>query len=124
MRTSGVDGFAYQRMEKERSQLVDWTGACERIRNTPIPFVMAIKTRRFIFIFLLLLPFAVIQKAGLFTPFIMMITSYPLFCLDEIGVELQNPFAKMNLSHLPLNDICKNIEKTILSLEYPEHSER
>ena len=41
----------------------------------------------------------------------------PLFSLDEIGVELQNPFSPRNLSHLPLPGICRTIELNVLSLE-------
>lgn len=117
MREDGLDGFAFQQLEKERALLIDAIGACERIKSTPIPLVLAIKTRRFILLFLTLLPFALYDKVDVITPFIMMLTAYPLFCLDEIGVELQNPFAKENLSHLPLNALCQKIEATVLSIE-------
>ena len=38
-------------------------------------------------------------------PFIMMMVVYPLIALEQIGVELQNPFATRNMSHLPLDEI-------------------
>lgn len=116
LRKKGLDDFSFHRADRERSMLIDAIGACERIRSTPIPFVLAIKTRRFIFLFLMLLPFALIAKVGWMTPFIVMLTSYPLFCLDQIGIELQNPFSLHNLSHLPLNTICQNIENNVLAL--------
>jgi predicted membrane chloride channel (bestrophin family) len=31
-------------------------------------------------------------------------------------VELQNPFSKKRLSHLPLNDICDAIQENLLAL--------
>lgn len=117
MRKEGFDDFAFHRAERERSLLIDAIGACERIKNTPIPLVLAIKTRRFIFLFLLLLPVALRSDLGWLTPFVMCLTAYPLFSLDEIGVELQNPFAKTNLSHLPLDTICKTIEGNVLELK-------
>jgi putative membrane protein len=43
--------------------------------------------------------------------------AYALFSLDQIGVELQNPFSVKNLSHLPLDDICCTIENNVLDLE-------
>ena len=122
MRGHGLDGFAFQRAETERSVLIDAIGACERIKTTPIPFVLAIKTRRFISLFLILLPLALIPEVGMAAPFITMLTAYPLFSLDQIGIELQNPFAKENLSHLPIGMICSKIEKQVLSLE-PEEVE-
>jgi len=48
------------------------------------------------------------------------LAAYPLFSLDEIRAELQNPFSPRNLSHLPLTNICTNIEKSVLSLEKEE----
>lgn len=117
MRKEGLDDFAFQLTERERALLIDAIGACERIRNTPIPLVLAIKTRRFILLFLLLLPLALVERVGWLTPLVVSLASYPLFSLDEIGAELQNPFSQRNLSHLPLNTICTTIEKNVLSLE-------
>lgn len=117
MRAAGLDDFAFQRAERERALLIDAIGACERIRNTPIPLVLAIKTRRFILLFLLLLPLALIDRAGWWTPLVVSLAAYPLFSLDEIGAELQNPFSPRNLSHLPLDGICTTIEANVMSLE-------
>ena len=116
LRKTGFDSFAYLRAETERSQLMDAIGACERIRNTRMPLVLAIKTRRFIFLFLLLLPFALVDRAGIFTALVVALVAYPLFSLDEIGAELQNPFSQRNLSHLPLETICRNIAGNVMGL--------
>ena len=123
LRQRGLDDFSFQRAERERSLLIDAIGACERILTTPIPLVMAIKTRRFILLFLLLLPFALIEQVGILTPLIMALTSYPLLCLDEIGIELQSPFMEENLSHLPLNTLCQKIEKNVLDIPYQVEEE-
>ena len=121
LREHGLDDFAFQRAERERALLIDAIGACERIRNTPIPLALAIKTRRFILLFVALLPFALIDRMGyLYIPFVVGIVSYPLFALDEIGAELQNPFSPRNVSHLPLNGICDTIEENVLSLRSSE----
>lgn len=123
LRSQGLDDFAFQRAERERAILIDDIGACERIRNTPMPLVLAIKTRRFIFLFLLLLPLALLERTDWLTPLVVALASYPLFSLDEIGAELQNPFSPRNLSHLPLNQICHTIEANVLSLEAQEGGE-
>jgi ion channel-forming bestrophin family protein len=116
LKEEGLDSHAFLRAETERSMLIDWIGACERIRNTSMPLVLAIKSRRFILLFVTLLPLALAQRLGWMTPFIVALASYPLFSLDEIGAELQNPFSKKNLSHLPLDEICKNISGNVLGL--------
>lgn len=117
LRSKGLDDFSFQRAERERAILIDDIGACERIANTPMPLVIAIKTRRFLFLFVLLLPLALIERAEWLTPLVVALASYPLFSLDEIGAELQNPFSPRNFSHLPLPAICENIEKNVLSLD-------
>jgi putative membrane protein len=117
LRDQGLDEYAFQRAERERALLIDDIGACERILTTPMPLVLAINIRRFIFMFLLLLPLALVDRATYLTPLVVALTSYPLLSMDEIGVELQNPFSPMHLSHLPLGRICKTIERNVLSLE-------
>lgn len=123
MKKEGLEGFSFHQAEKERSLLIDAIGACERIKGTPIPLVLAIKIRRFILLFLSLLPFALVSELGWLTPLITSLTVYPLFCLDEIGVELQNPFSEKSLSHLPLGKICDTIQRNILSLKDSELGE-
>ncbi len=108
-----MDSFSFLQAERLRALILDCHGACERILKTPIPFVMAVKSRRFIFLFLLALPFAIVSTSIYVNPFITALVAYALFSLDQIGVELQNPFSEENLSHLPLNSICTSIEKNI-----------
>lgn len=116
MRSQGLSNAAFHRAETERSLLIDAIGACERIRSTRMPLALAIKTRRFIFLFLLLLPFALVERSGWLAPLVVALAAYPLFSLDEIGAELQNPFSLRNLNHLPLDTICLNIADNIKAM--------
>lgn len=105
-----IDGFVFEKLEGQRILLIDHMGGCERILKTPMPVVYAIKARRFILIFLLLLPFSLIENLGFSAVFIYLLVAYPLLSLDRIGIELQNPFDTQNLSHLPLHTICDSIK--------------
>ena len=116
LRKNGLDDFAFQRAERERALLIDAIGACERIRNTPIPFAIAIIVRRFILLFLLLLPLGLVDRVVWLTPVVVALVAYPLFYLDELGAELQNPFSPRNLSHLPLKSICLTIQSSVKML--------
>lgn len=109
----GLDSFAFLRAQEQIEHLIDAQGACERILKTPMPFVMAVKSRRFILFFLLMLPFALANVSIFLTPLIAGIVSYAIFSLDQIGMELQNPFSTTNLSHLPLDNICDLIYKNV-----------
>ena len=114
VRQNQLDRFAFIQAEKERAQLIDHVGACERILKTPLAQVFSIKIRRFLFLYLAALPIAIVDKTGLSTPLVMLLVAYPLLSLDQIGIELQNPFSKRRLSHLPLEDICNTIEGNVL----------
>ena len=111
-----LDVIVFREFEKQRGLLIDHLGGCERILKTPMPLVYAIKTRRFILIYLLLLPFSLIAQAGLMSAFIALLVAYPLLSLDGIGLELQNPFSERNLSHLPLGMICEGIRSNAATL--------
>lgn len=115
---SRMDGFAFIQVDKERATLIDHIGACERILKTPLPLVYTIKIRRFIMLFLLTLPFALLHRmsGGWMIPMITILVAYPLISLDQIGIELQNPFSKSNLGHLPLDEISGTIERNVFGL--------
>ena len=126
---AGMPPWAFYECERQRSILVDHLGGCERILKTPLPRSMAIKVRRFILLFLVTLPFALLHSLNIsydvafgltmrecMVPIFVMLTAYPLLALDRIGMELQNPFDRRRLDHLPLDQICMTIEKNLLEL--------
>jgi putative membrane protein len=122
----GMDAFGFLQADRERALLIDHIGACERILKTPLPLVYAIKIRRFIVLFLLTLPFVLLHKipTDWLIPIVTMLVAYPLISLDQIGVELQNPFSVANLSHLPLDDIAGTIERNLAGvLKAPDFSD-
>lgn len=111
-----LDGFAFKQLDRERALLIDHIGACERILKTPLAFAYAATIRRFIVLYLVLVPFGLLESVGWLTPVVTMFVSYPILALDYIGTELQNPFSKRSLSHLPLDEITANIEANLFAL--------
>jgi ion channel-forming bestrophin family protein len=114
--TDGMGEMSLHRAEQERARLIDHVGGCERILKTPLPVAYSIEIRQFIFVFLVALPFGILQKADWLTPLVTALVAFPILALDEIGVELQNPFSTDRLNHLPLDDICTQLERNLLSL--------
>ncbi|MBA2115495.1 bestrophin family protein [Bremerella alba] len=104
-----LDRFYFLQAESERARLIDHIGGCERILRTPLASAFSIKIRRFLFLYLMFLPVAIVDAAGMATPLIVFLVAYPLLALDQIGVELENPFSKQRLNHLPLNQISETI---------------
>jgi putative membrane protein len=112
----GMDRFACLRAEEERAKLIDHYGGCERILKTPLPVAYSIQVRQFVFVFLVTLPFGILASLDWLTPVVTMLVAYPILALDEIGVQLQNPFSKAHLNHLPLDEICRGLEGNLMAL--------
>jgi putative membrane protein len=111
-----MDRFAFKEAEEQRTMLIDHVGACERILKTPLAKALSVKIRRFLFLYLIALPFGIFDRVDFLTPIIVMLVAYPLLALDQISVELQNPFSLSRVSHLPLDDICRTIQSNLLAL--------
>ncbi|AUX22879.1 hypothetical protein SOCEGT47_033950 [Sorangium cellulosum] len=115
-----MPSMAFYSAEYERARLIDHVGGCERILKTPMPRVHTIKLRRFLVLYLLVLPPAVAGQLWWTPALVTILVAYPLLAIDQIAVELENPFSKRNLSHLPLEDICSTVEANLLDLLGPE----
>lgn len=131
-RSLGMDGFAFQKSEEQRSSLIDHLGGCERILKTPLARSGAIQVRQFIFLLLFTLPVGLMQafeavpanpssmmqdmnQVWIVSLYVMLL-AYPLLSLDRIGMELQNPFSTQRIDFLPLDSICTSIERNVLEL--------
>jgi ion channel-forming bestrophin family protein len=111
-----MDGYAFLETDRERAQIIDHLGGCERILKTPYPLVHTIKLRRFILLYLLGLPLAIASSSEALMGAVTMLVAYPLLAIDHISQEIENPFAKDRASHLPLDAICRTIEGNLLAL--------
>jgi putative membrane protein len=115
-RPDGLDGFAFLEADRQCELLIDDIGACERIHKTPLAYPYAVMIRRFIVVYLVLVPFGLVASAGWATPAVTLFIAAPILALDHIGTELQNPFSESSLGHLPLDEICSNIEANLFAL--------
>jgi|CXWL01.1.fsa_nt_gi putative membrane protein len=84
-------------------------GRCERIKTTPLPRQYAFFTRSFVWIFVLLLPFGLVQHLGwIALPIYILLAS--IFTITErIGKRTEEPFER-KLEDVPMSSICRNIE--------------
>lgn len=94
------------------SQFTDICGGCERIRNTPIPYSYSAFIKKFIFIYVITLPFGWVFSLGYFVIPIVPFILYVLASLELIAEEIENPF-NTDANDLPVDEICNNIEKHV-----------
>ncbi|MBW4649652.1 MAG: hypothetical protein KME06_13315 [Kastovskya adunca ATA6-11-RM4] len=97
------------------NSMVDNLGGCERILKTPIPLAYAIHLKQLLLLYCLLLPFQVVEALGLLTGAIVALVSFTLFGIEEIGVEIENPFG-YDSNDLPLDAMCATMERNIEDL--------
>lgn len=99
-------------LSAEVSQFTDICGGCERIRNTPIPYSYSAFIKKFIFIYVITLPFGWVFSLGYFVIPIVPFILYVLASLELIAEEIENPF-NTDANDLPVDEICNNIEKHV-----------
>jgi len=95
----------------EINKLMDVTGGCERIKNTPIPFTYSVFIKKFIFIYVMLFPIVYSTQLFFIIIPVTMFILYVLASIELIAEEIENPF-NGDESDLPLDAIVKNIGKS------------
>jgi len=100
-----------QVMDANLSTFNDVLGACERILKTPIPFAYAQHIKTFLVMFCFSAPFAIVGDMKWYTPIAAGILAFAMFGIDEIGVEIEDPFGH-DPNDLPLDAIGEGIELT------------
>jgi putative membrane protein len=90
-------------------------GACERIKNTPIPLSYSSFIKKFIFIYCITLPIGyVFSLHFLVIPFVMFVF-YILASLEVIAEEIEDPFG-VDANDLPIDRICAGIQLSASAL--------
>lgn len=105
----GINDNAQLMLEQTISEINQAGGVCERLIATPIPLSFSRHSSRSIMIWLLTLPFALssITTGWTLLP-LMFCVSYLILGVDEIGIQIEEPFAT-----LPLTPLCKIIERDL-----------
>ena len=106
LRQANIDPIDRARIDTSISVLVDLTGACERIFKSPVPLVYTRHTSRFLATFLVFLPFGIWPVMGNSwnhwgTVPVTDVIAFFLLGIEEIGIQIEEPF-----SILPLEALC------------------
>jgi len=99
-------------INEELTALTDICGACERIKNTPIPFSYSVFLKKFIFFFIMTLPIALVFTLSYWCVPITAFIFYVLTSLELIAEEIEDPFG-CDENDLPLDRISANIRQSV-----------
>lgn len=109
-RDAGLLGeYQHIALDQNIQSLIDCLGGCERIHRTPLPFAYVVHLRRALIIYCYSLPLILLPVFGWATIVVTLLLSYVLLGIEEIGVEISDPFGTDD-NDLPLERLCATIE--------------
>lgn len=83
----------YLALNTELSNFMEICGACERIKNTPIPFSYSGFIKKFVFFYVMSLPFGFGKSLGYIGVPVVVFIFYVLASLELIAEEIEDPFS-------------------------------
>jgi putative membrane protein len=109
MREGAIDGYALLAFEHNLNALSEVIGGCERLATTPLPFSYSVMIHRTVDLFCALLPFGLVDGAGLLTPLFALLLAYAFMALEAIAAQIEDPFG-LEENDLALNSMCEALE--------------
>ena len=102
---------SYLAMLNDLNQFTDICGGCERIKNTPIPYTYNIFIKKFIFIYVITMPFA-FEDLGYSSIGITLLVFYAFASLEMIAETIEDPFGKDH-DDLPTDNLAATIKGNV-----------
>lgn len=113
--TQKITGDQLIVLNAEIQSFTDICGACERIKNTPIPFSYSTFLKKFIFMYVMTLPFGYVFQLGYYVVPVVIFVFYVLASLELIAEEIEDPFGN-DANDLPTEEIANKIKKHVEEL--------
>ncbi|KAF5842132.1 Bestrophin/UPF0187 [Dunaliella salina] len=110
-RQAPINSIERQMLQQNVQVFYDTLGMCERIMRTPLPLTYTRHSSRFLFVYINVIPFAMYPAFGWGCIPIAIMISALLLGIDEIGVQIEEPFGV-----LPLDAICTRAEIDMRSI--------
>ncbi len=102
-------------LNAELQSFTDICGACERIKNTPIPFSYSGFIKKFIFFYIITLPVGYVFSLGYYVIPVVALTFYVLASLELIAEEIEDPFGG-DANDVPTDKIAMNIHRQVCEI--------
>ncbi|WP_295334761.1 bestrophin family protein [Flavobacterium sp.] len=99
-------------LNAELQSFTEVCGACERIKNTPIPYSYSAFIKKFIFFYVMTLPFGYVFNLGYYVVPVVVFIFYVLASLELIAEEIEDPFGN-DENDLPTAKLAENIKRHV-----------
>ena len=96
-------------------ELLNISGACERIKKTPIPFSYNVYLKVFISVYTIGLPFGLIPLFGYWSILMVGFVFFAFIGLELMAEEIEDPFG-LDCNDLPTGDIANTIKNNVFEL--------
>ncbi|MFD2969083.1 bestrophin family protein [Sphingobacterium bambusae] len=113
-----LSGEQFIILNNELHSLTDVCGACERIKNTPIPLSYSSFIKKFVIVYSVTLPIGYVFSMGYFVVAAVPFIFYVLASLELIGESIEEPFG-VDADDLPIDKIAANIKKHVSEVLQP-----
>lgn len=114
-RENKISGEQLLFVNLELQAFTDICGACERIKNTPIPYSYSVFIKKFIFFYIITLPFGYVFQLGFYVIPVVAFVFYVLASLELIAEEIEDPFGG-DENDVPTEALAHNIQRHVAEL--------
>ena len=99
-------------LNEEVKSFTDITGACERIRNTPIPYSYSLYLKRIIFLYVISMPFVLAIDFKYWAILCVAVLFYTFASLEVLSEEIEDPFGE-DENDLSTDEIATKIKSNV-----------
>lgn len=110
-----INRFQQVEIDKTITRLCDAMGKCERIKNTVFPITYSLYIHLAMMLFIILLPFSIIEFVGMFEIPLVIAISACFLLIEKMAIHLQDPFENKP-TDTPMTTIAQTIEKNLVQL--------
>lgn len=116
LKKSGIISWEdYIVLDKNLNNFIGMIGACERIRNTPIPYSYSLFIKKFIFLYTGTLPVAFVGILGYYSVAVTVLVFYVLVSMEILAEEIEDPFG-LDDNDLPTEEMSQRIKVNVMRI--------
>jgi putative membrane protein len=125
LRMGWINDYQQVAMDETLNRFSNSMGACERIKSTVFPVTYSVYIHFLVLLFVLLLPFGLIEFFGVLQIPLVVAISSSFFLIEKMAIHLQDPF-ESKPTDTPTTSISRKIEQNLRQMlkdDYPVQTE-